>query len=146
MLTQQENQMQKAAVQEVLDQYRAALQAIFTGDVNPMVALWSHADDVTYLGPDNSYRMGWQEVLADWEAQAAMNLGGSVAFDKVQIVVGPELAAVHKTVTGNNVDAAGNPLDVSLRATVIFRQEEGTWKLISVHADLLPYLIDNAAD
>ncbi|MCB0087094.1 MAG: nuclear transport factor 2 family protein [Caldilineaceae bacterium] len=141
--TQQENQAQQAAVLAALDQYHAALQAIFTGDVNLMCVVWSHADDVTYLGPDNSYRVGWQAVLADWQAQADMNLGGNVEFDNVHIVVGPALAIVHKYVQGTNLDRQGNPENVSLRATVTFRREADAWKVISVQADLLSHLIDN---
>jgi ketosteroid isomerase-like protein len=140
MFMQRQNQAEEAEVREALEQFHAALNAIFTGEVTPMQAVWSHADDVTYMGPDGAYRMGWVEVLADWKAQAALNLGGSVAPDDVRTVAGRELAVVHNIVKGANVDVEGNSLDVSLRATVIFRQEDGAWKVIAVHTDLLPNL------
>lgn len=105
-----------------------------------MKAVWSPADDVTYLGPDGAYRMGWAEVLADWEAQAALKLGGRVEPDDVRITIRHALAVVHNRVQGAHIDADGNPLAVSLRATVIFRREAGAWKVIGVHTDLLPNL------
>jgi ketosteroid isomerase-like protein len=140
MFIQPHNQEDEAEVREALEQFHAALNAIFTGEIAPMQAVWSHADDVTYMGPDGAYRVGWVEVLTDWEAQAALNLGGSVRPVDVRITAGRELAVVHNTVKGANVDAEGNSLDVSLRATVIFRQEDGAWKVIAVHTDLLPNL------
>src|SRR5690554_5250693 len=65
MLYTQQNQKSEVAIREALDQFHAALNAIFTGDPDPMKAVWSHADDVTYMGPDGAYRMGWAEVRAD---------------------------------------------------------------------------------
>ena len=43
-----------------------------------MKKVWSHAEDVTYMGPGGGFRVGWSEVLKDWESQAAMKLGGKV--------------------------------------------------------------------
>jgi ketosteroid isomerase-like protein len=41
--------------------------------------------------------------------------------------------------------AAGKPVEVSHRATNIFRREEGQWRLIHHHTDLSPQLdnVDN---
>ena len=36
--------------------------------------------------------------------------------------------------------AEGRPLQVSIRATNIFRKEKGEWKMIGHHTDLLPFL------
>jgi hypothetical protein len=41
-----------------------ALNAILAGDVAPMAAVWSHGDDVTYMGPDGAIRIGWNQVRA----------------------------------------------------------------------------------
>lgn len=38
--------------------------------------VWSHADDVAYLGPDGGFQVGWKEILGEWEKQAAMKLAG----------------------------------------------------------------------
>jgi ketosteroid isomerase-like protein len=117
-----------------------ALNAIFHGDLEPMCAVWSHADDVTYLGPDGAYCKGWAEVLADWERQAAVSLGGRVDMENVRIIAGRELAVIYNHVKGANLDQECNPVVVSLRATEVFRQEAGVWKVIGVHTDLLPWL------
>lgn len=132
----------EAAVKQAVAEYYAALNDIFAGTVEPMAAAWSHADDVTYMGPNGAYRVGWAAVLADWEAQAALNLGGSVAPEEVSMVVGRDMAVVQSYVRGANLATNGDPVDVSLRATVSLRKETGEWKVIGVHTDLLPALAD----
>src|SRR5204863_7955827 len=63
------------SVQSAVGQVYAALNTLFTGDVEPMKAIWSHADDVTYMGPGGGFQVGWDHVLDNWKAQAAMKLG-----------------------------------------------------------------------
>ena len=36
----------------------------------------------------------------------------------------------------------GKPQAVSIRATNLFRKEDGTWKMIGHHTDLLPFLAE----
>lgn len=136
----QEKKKDEEAVKAAVAQFYAALNAMFTGDLEPMKAVWSHADDVTYMGPGGGFRIGWQQVLTDWEKQAAMNLGGKVEPEQVHITAGKELAVVNNFEKGENVDAEGKPVTVSIRATNLFRKEEGKWKMIGHHTDLLPYI------
>jgi ketosteroid isomerase-like protein len=109
---------------------------MFTGDVSLMKNVWSHEDDVTYMGPDGGFQVGWKQVLAEWEAQAAMKLGGRVEPEDMRITVGTTIAVTHNFERGEN----GQSQAVSIRATNIFRKENGTWKMIAHHTDLLPFL------
>lgn len=131
---------EEPAVRAAAAAFYAALNTMFTGDVAPMIEVWSHAEDVTYMGPAGGVRVGWAAVLQDWEAQAAMMLGGSVTPENMHVVVGGDLAVMVNVENGENVDAEGNPLVVSIRATNVFRKEAGAWKMIGHHTDLLPYL------
>lgn len=134
------NQKNEEGVKAAAAQFYSALNAMFTGDLEPMKAVWSHADDVTYMGPGGGFRIGWEAVQADWAQQAALKLGGKVTPEDMRITVGKDLAVVHNYEKGENFDAGGNPLTVSIRATKVFRKENGEWKLISAHTDLLPFL------
>src|SRR5579863_3855206 len=58
--------------------FYSALNVLFTGKIEPMKDVWSHADDVTYMGPDGRFLVGWRLVSEDLEKQAAMKLGGRV--------------------------------------------------------------------
>ena len=121
-------------------EFYASLNALFTGDVSPMDQLWSHSDDVTYMGPAGGFQVGWEQVRAIWQTQADLRLGGEVLPEEVRVTVGSDLAIVQCREVGNNLDAEGQPLQVSIRATNIFRKENGAWKMIGHHTDLLPFL------
>lgn len=52
----------KKAVVSAAAQFYAALNTMFTGNANPMKEVWSHADDVTYMGPGGGFQVGWGQV------------------------------------------------------------------------------------
>lgn len=128
------------AVEQAVAEFYTSLNALFTGETAPMKEIWSHADDVTYMGPAGGFQVGWEQVSAIWEAQAALNLGGKVEPSETKITIGEDLAIVSCFELGNNLNAAGEPEHVSIRATNIFRKEDGQWKMIGHHTDLLPFL------
>ena len=130
----------ETAVRNAAVQFYAALNEMFTGELGQMKKVWSHADDVTYMGPGGGFQVGWNQVLENWEAQAAMKLGGKVEPADMRITVGTDLAVVSCYEKGENTNAKGEPQKVSIRATNIFRKENGEWKMIGHHTDLLPYL------
>lgn len=41
---------------------------------------------------------------------------------------------------GEDTNVPGEPGKVSIQATNLFRKEDGKWKMIGLHTDLLPYL------
>ena len=128
------------AVREAAAQFYKALNTMFTGDLEPMKKVWSHAEDVTYMGPGGGFQVGWRQVLENWEAQAALKLGGKVEAVDMRITVGQDLAITHNYEKGENKDQNGKALPVLIRATNIFRKEKGEWKMIGHHTDLLPFL------
>jgi ketosteroid isomerase-like protein len=132
-------QQDDEAVQLATAQFYAALNAMFVGEVEPMDASWSHTDDVTYMGPDGKFIVGWEEVSVSWKRQAAMKLGGTIRSEALRVTVGKDLAVVACLEVGENV-VDGTPQTVSLRATNIFRKEDGQWKMIGHHTDILPFL------
>ena len=68
------------------------------------------------------------------------NLGGKVEPGDSYMTIGPQIAVVINYETGENFDPDGNPLQVSIRATHIFRKEKGEWKMIDDNTDVLPFL------
>ena len=132
-----------AAEKEVLaanDQFYAALNTLFTGELAPMNAIWSHANDVTYMGPVGGFQVGWDAVRKDWEAQAAMKLGGKLVASAMRVTASRDLAVVSDIENGENLDVKGEIQKVSIRATNIFRKEDGQWKMIGHNVDLLPQM------
>lgn len=129
-----------AAVLRANAQFYRSLNALFTGDAQPMSRVWSHADDVTYMGPSGGFQIGWEQVRNEWETQAARKLGGEVSPHDVQVTVSGDVAIVHCYELGQNHDGQGQIVRVSIRATNLFRKENGQWKMIGHHTDLLPFL------
>jgi len=85
----------------------AALNVMFTGELGPMDAVWSHRDDVTYMGPGGDFRVGWDDVRASWQEQADMKLGGRVEPADMRLVVSGDLAVTHNREIGENTHAEG---------------------------------------
>jgi ketosteroid isomerase-like protein len=120
--------------------FYAALDRIFVGDVAPMREVWSHADDISYMGPNGRFEIGWADVSKDWDRQAALKLGGHVEPVETHAVVGDVLAVISNYEQGENTNAKGKTERVRLRATNVYRLEQGKWKMVGHHTDLLPYL------
>lgn len=128
------------AVADASARFYAALNTLFTGDAAPMLQVWSHRDDVTYMGPSGGYQVGWAQVGPLWEQQAKLKLGGRVEPTDSRTTIGGDLAVVSTVEVGENTNADGKTAQVSIRATNVFRKENGTWKMIGHHTDLLPFL------
>jgi len=126
-------------VRTASDQFYVALNKLFIGDMASMDAIWSHRKDVTYMGPGGGFRVGWDAVCKDLASQAAMKLRGSVQPSQVKITAGSDLATVSNMEEGANV-VGGKKSVVSLRATSIYRKENGQWKMIGHHTDLIPVM------
>jgi ketosteroid isomerase-like protein len=131
---------EKQAVAEAVDGFYTALNAMFKGDVEPMKKVWSHSPDVTYMPPDGEYLKGWKATLKSWQEQASLNLGGVVKPEDLHYNIGETIAVVHNYEVGENFTGGERDI-VKIRATNLFRKENGEWKMIGHHVDLLPFLI-----
>ena len=129
-----------AAVQAANDRFYAALNDMFQGDLTKMQQVWSHAEDVSYMGPMGGYQTGWEQVSKMWQAQAELKLGGEVEPHDVHFTVGSEIAIAQGYEIGKNISKAGASVDVKLRATNIYRKENGVWKMIGHHTDKAKFL------
>ena len=131
----------EADVRAATTQFCAALNAgVFGSDLGPMKEIWSHATDVTYMGPFGGLKVGWDQVLAEWETQSAKKITGEIKAENIHVTVGRDLAVTQCFEKGKNTGADGKTVDVTIRATNIFRKEGGKWRMISHHTDLIPDL------
>ena len=122
---------------EVIAQYNLALGEFVKGNPEPVKQMFSHQEDVTLANPLGPAVRGWEQV-AETIDRAASNFrdGEDIRYETVSKYVTPGLAYVvqmeqAKTKVGGSEDFT--PL--ALRATMIFRPEEGTWKIVHRHAD-----------
>jgi ketosteroid isomerase-like protein len=111
--------------------------ALHNGDTAGRIAMWSRTDPLTVFGAALSAR-GWGEigpmfdrlgtVFADCESYDNEIVAAGASGDLAYIV-----ALEHTTASIN-----GAPVQpYVLRATTVFRREDGEWKVVHRHADSL---------
>ena len=124
-------------VDELIEQWQLAAGEFVKGNPEPVKKLWSHKEDVTLANPYGPPVLGWDEVAKTIEHAASLRRGGEfVGSEIVAKNVTAELAYVvqverAKAKVGTREDIA----PIATRSTMIFRAEEGTWKMVHRHAD-----------
>ena len=127
----------EAFLAEMLPKQRAAEQSIHDGDVEPRLALWSHADPVTLYGAKLT-GTGWAELepmfrdVASWFTESAeyeYEVIAAGASGDLAYTVGYE---------HNRVTVEGQQRTYTLRVTHAYRREAGQWRIVHRHADFLP--------
>jgi ketosteroid isomerase-like protein len=124
-------------VDELIEQYHLALDEFLKGNPKPVGKLHSRQDDVTLANPYGPPVRGFDEVAKAEEHAASLRLDGeAIGFEIIAKYVTAELAYV---VQIERLQAkVGGRKDItpySLRSTMIFRPEEGEWKVVHRHAD-----------
>ncbi len=126
------------AIREAVVAFYAAVNRLQRGDPTAMLALWSHADDITHMGPRGGQERGWEAVRAYWEGAARLAAASpadvaATPGDQVIRIVG-NLAYVcgteHVRVRRDGEERAFAP-----RATNIFRYESGAWRMVHRQAE-----------
>lgn len=116
--------------------FYTALNSLLGGDAGPMFDAWSHADDVTYMSPFGELLTGWDAVRQSWMGQAEAHLGGRVDGKELRTLGSDDLGFVVGFERGW-VEIEGERRDVDIRATSMFRKEQGRWTMIGHHTDPL---------
>ncbi len=125
-----------ADLEDATRAFYVALNDVLGGDVAPMLAVWSHADDVTYMSPFGELLVGSEPVRASWEAQADQRLGGQVEPDELRHFVSDTLGFVVGIERGSVEDRRRCDCGRH-RATSMYRVEDDRWVMIGHHTDPL---------
>jgi len=116
---------------------RDAEEALHNGDAGPRLALWSKNDPVTVLGAWKSAQ--GQEELRELfrHLESTFSDCESYSYD---IVAADVIGDMAYTVGYEHTQASvnGETRRYTLRATQIYRREDGEWKVAHRHADTLP--------
>jgi ketosteroid isomerase-like protein len=124
-------------VDRLIEQYQLALDEFMKGNPEPVQELFSHTEEASLANPYGPPVRGWDKVAKTTEHAASLRRDGrATSFEIVAKYVTAELAYV---VQIEHLESKiGESEDVSpyaLRATMIFRPEDGTWKVVHRHAD-----------
>ena len=124
---------------DMLPRQVAAETAIHNGDAAPRLALWSRNDPVTLFGAKASGSgTGWDDVSAIFRTVASW-FSDSTEYDFELVAAGAsgDLAYI-VGYEHNRVKVNGQPRTYTLRATHVFRRENGQWRVVHRHADVPP--------
>jgi ketosteroid isomerase-like protein len=124
-------------VDELIEQYQLGLGEFMKGDPEPVKELFSHREDVTLANPLGPPAHGWDEVGATIEHAASQFRDGRlVGVEIVEKQVTPEFAyTLWLEHAEGKVSGREDVVPATLRVTMIYRPEEGEWKVVHRHAD-----------
>ena len=124
-------------VAELIEQFHLAPDEFLKGNPEPVNKLWSRREDVTLANPYGPPVRGWDEVARVSERAASQVRDGQLI--SVEIVAKHVTAELAYVVEIEHPEAKiGGSEDITpfaLRVTMIFRPEEGGWKIVHRHAD-----------
>jgi ketosteroid isomerase-like protein len=123
-----------AEAAEFLERCHVALGQHTGGNPRPYLELWSHAEDVSLMGGVGGHQVGFAAVTAlltaaaqtlnytTWNADTLVaDFGETLAFTV-------ELEHLTRLVDGETEE-------MSLRATTVYRREDGAWRVVHRHGD-----------
>jgi len=121
----------------VNSQLRDAEIAVHKGDAAPRRAIWAHQEPVTLFGAVKS-AVGRSEV-EDLFSMLEQTFSGCTSYN-FEVVAADVIGDMAYTVGYEHTQAIvrGEPHTYTLRATQIYRREDGEWKVVHRHGDSPP--------
>jgi ketosteroid isomerase-like protein len=124
-------------VDEFIAQFRLAQGEFLKGNPEPVKKLFSHTEEVSHASPYGPPVRGWEQVAKAIDHSSSLRSDGEL--------VGSEIVAKYVTTklayivqieqVKAKVGAREDITPFALRTTMIFRPEDGEWKVVHRHAD-----------
>jgi ketosteroid isomerase-like protein len=128
---------------ELIARWSTAAQAYLDGDLRTYARLAHHAADYTLIAPyggDPRHGFDGSDEAVAWTARTFR--GGSVDLEVFHSYVEGDLGVL-VAVERQHAEVGDLPSqEWSLRITLVFRREDGEWRLVHRHADPLTRPID----
>ena len=111
--------------------------ALHNGDAGPRRAIWSRRDPVTVLGAWKS--AAGQQELTELFDELGRSFSDCTSYFH-EVVAADVVGDMAYTVGYEHTEASVNgvPRTYTLRATQIYRREDGEWRVSHRHADTVP--------
>ena len=122
-------------LQEVLAQYHRVMEEVARGNGEPLKAMFSQRDDVTFASAFGPAVRGWEQVVGN--VYPATASGSEITnFERLAEYVTSDLISIleierWRTRLGDSEEL----VPYHMRVTSTFRREDDTWKLVHRHAD-----------
>jgi|SRR5215211_8611470 len=124
-------------VDEFIAQFRLAQGEFLKGNPEPVKKLFSHTEEVSHASPYGPPVRGWERVAKAIDHSSSLRSDGElVGSEIVAKYVTPKLAYIVQIERVKaKVGAREDITPFALRTTMIFRPEDGEWKVVHRHAD-----------
>ena len=121
----------------VIEQFDLAQGELLKGNPEPVKECFSHREDVTLNNPFGPPARGWEQVAEVTERAASQFRDGETGdYETIEKQVAPQLAYVVRVERARaKVGGSEDIVPIALRVTMIFRPEDGEWKIVHRHAD-----------
>ena len=124
-------------VAEFLPKHVEAERQIHAGDAQPRMDLWSRNDPITVLGAKDSGQ-GWAQLEPMFKTVAGW-FSDSVSYDFELVAAGASGDMAYTVgYEHNETIVDGTRRTYTLRATHVYRREDGEWRTVHRHADFPP--------
>ncbi|MFM2079784.1 MAG: hypothetical protein RLZZ219_466 [Cyanobacteriota bacterium] len=120
---------------EAADAFYAAGNRLLAGDPDAFASIWSDRDDISHLGPTGALCTGRTAVLAQFARESAMGFRGTLVADERRFVEGTDMGYLVCIERTSGMTEAGEAIRSDIRATTVFRRENGHWRAVHHHTD-----------
>jgi ketosteroid isomerase-like protein len=119
--------------------------ALHDGDPARRIAMWSRTEPLTLFGAGMSGR-GWVEIAPIFDLLGEQ-FSHCTSYEN-EIVAAEAIGDLAYTVALEHTSTSinGEPTEYVLRATTVFRREDGVWKVVHRHGDALPATVGAEPD
>jgi ketosteroid isomerase-like protein len=118
-----------------VDRCHAAITQQSQGHPEPFLELWSHAADVTIMAAIGGYQVGFDAVSELLTAASKTQHFDGWSAENVATVLNDDLGFTVELEHYTHADPSDKGM--TLRATQIYRREDGQWRVIHRHGDIL---------
>jgi ketosteroid isomerase-like protein len=135
-MTQESDPTSLTALREFIAQCHEALTEQSQGRPERLLGLWSHADDVSIMAAIGGYHVGF-DAVSDLLSAASktQSFDSWSAENLVTYVAGVLGFSIELEHYGRVIE--GEDQGMTLRATQIYRREDGRWRIVHRHGDIL---------
>jgi ketosteroid isomerase-like protein len=116
------------------------LRAMGRGDPAPYRSCWAAVDDVTLFGAFGTIEHGYDDVMATLDWVASRFSEGALVPEYDLVHVGADTAHTVGFERGVVRVDGGEPGEITIRVTHVYRRLDGDWRIVHRHGDHPPVL------
>ncbi|WP_163709473.1 YybH family protein [Mangrovibacterium lignilyticum] len=128
-------------VRKASQEFYKALNLMVNGNAEALKVIWSHSEQATTMHPVGGRQVGWNDVWNTWNQVAQVSSDGKVELEDQLIFASGDLA-YETGVENAGFKVAGTKTEGQVRVTNVYRKENGSWKIVHHHTDLVPAMVE----